>query len=187
MNQNGITTRHLVLTAVMTALICVLAPLAVPIGPVPISLATFVIFIAVYVLGGRYGTLAVFLYLLLGLAGLPVFSGYAGGLAKLTGPTGGYLIGYLPMAFITGLFTDRFANKPWLTVPGMALGTAVLYIFGTAWFVFSMKTSVSAALALCVWPFIGVDLVKIVLASCAGPVLRAALRKASLIPAPGRD
>lgn len=180
MNQSDSRIRGMVLTAVMTAVICVLAPLSVPIGPVPISLATFIIFLAVFVLGTKAAAVSVLLYLLLGLAGLPVFSGYAGGLAKLAGPTGGYIIGYLPMVLIAGIFIDRFIGKPWLTVPGMVLGTAALYVLGTAWFVISMKVTVGEALAMCVYPFIGPDLIKMVLASLIGPVLRSALARAGI-------
>ena len=181
MQKSAINTRDLVLTALMTALICVLAPAAIPVGPVPVTLATFIIFLVLYIAGSKYGTLAVILYLLLGLAGLPVFSGYTGGLAKLAGPTGGYIIGYLPMALTAGLFIDRFARKPWLAVPGMILGTVLLYFLGTVWFVLSMKVTALEALAVCVYPFIAVDLAKIVLASLAGPVLQEALKRAGVL------
>ena len=91
-------TYALTATALMTAVTCILAPLSVPIGPVPISLTNFVIFLSLYLLNWKKGTLSLLIYLLLGLAGLPVFSGFAGGIAKLAGPTGGYIIGFIPMA-----------------------------------------------------------------------------------------
>ena len=78
--------------ALMTALMCALGPLSIPIGPVPISLTNFVIYIAIYLLGTKSGTISYCLYLLIGMVGLPVFSGYSGGLSKLAGPTGGYLM-----------------------------------------------------------------------------------------------
>ena len=101
-------TYALTATALMTAVTCILAPLSVPIGPVPISLTNFVIFLSLYLLGWKKGTLSLLVYLLLGLAGLPVFSGFAGGIAKLAGPTGGYIIGFIPMAIVAGIIIDKF-------------------------------------------------------------------------------
>ena len=96
-------TRDMTIIAVMAALICVAGPLSVSIGPIPLSLASFAVYMAGAVLGAKKGTLAVGIYLLLGLVGLPVFSGFSGGFQKLIGVTGGYLVGYLPCALITGL------------------------------------------------------------------------------------
>ena len=94
-------------TALMAAAMCVLGPLTVPIGAVPISLANFVICLTAWLLGPKFGTLSVAVYLLIGLVGVPVFSGYGAGIAKLAGPTGGYLVGYLLLAFIGGLFIEK--------------------------------------------------------------------------------
>ena len=81
--------------AIMAALLGVLAPLALPVGPVPISLATLVVYLAAYILEPKWSIVSVVIYLLLGLVGLPVFSGGKAGVGTLVGPTGGYLIGYL--------------------------------------------------------------------------------------------
>ena len=81
------TTYTLVAIALMTAVICVLAPLSLPIGPVPISMATLVLFLSIYVLGWKKATISVCLYILLGLVGVPVFSGFTGGVSKLAGAT----------------------------------------------------------------------------------------------------
>ena len=172
-------------TAVMTAALCIAAPFSVPVGPVPISLATLIILLAVYILGWKWGTVSVLLYLLLGMAGLPVFSGFSGGFVKLAGPTGGYLVGYIPLALITGLaiaLSDRlltagaYKHKAvWvrlIQIAGMILGTAVLYTLGTAWFCIIMDCTVSYALTLCVIPFIPGDLLKILIAILLGPELR---------------
>ena len=104
-------TYALTATALMTAVTCILAPLSVPIGPVPISLTNFVIFLSLYLLNWKKGTLSLLIYLLLGLAGLPVFSGFAGGIAKLAGPTGGYIIGFIPMAIVAGIIIDKFHQR----------------------------------------------------------------------------
>lgn len=168
-------TRRMVLVALFAALLCVLAPLAVPAGPVPITLATFVVYLAGGLLGAKGGTAAVALYLLLGLMGLPVFSAYQAGLGVVAGVTGGYLVGYLPCALLTGLFAGR---GRWGDAAGMLLGTAVLYAIGTVWFMLQSKNGLAAALSLCVLPFLPGDAVKIALAALLCPRLRPAVSTA---------
>ena len=99
----GFSTRQLSVIGVMTAVTCVLAPFSLPIGPVPISLTNLAIYFSLYVLGTKYGCISYLVYLLIGFIGVPVFSGFTSGPGKLLGPTGGYLIGFLPMALIAGL------------------------------------------------------------------------------------
>jgi biotin transport system substrate-specific component len=169
--------RNMVFTALFAAVICVVSPFKIPIGAVPITLATFAIYIAASVLNWKYGTLAVLLYILIGLVGLPVFSGFEGGAQKLVGPTGGFLIGYIPCALIIGLLVDKLEKKIWIYPVVMVLGTAVLYAFGTAWFMISLKYTLAAALMACVVPFLIFDAVKIVLASVVSPILRKTLKK----------
>ena len=170
-------TRDITIVAVMAALLCVAGPLTVSIGPIPLSLATFVVYMAGAVLGAKRGTLAVAVYLLLGLVGLPVFSGFTGGLQKLIGVTGGYLVGYLPCALITGLAVDPDSPEVgpcWRLPAFMALGTVVLYIIGTAWFMIQTKNSLAASMGMCVVPFLPGDAAKIVAATLiAKPVRRA--------------
>ena len=150
-------------TALMTAVTCILAPLSIPIGPVPISLTNFAIYLSLYLLDWKKGTVSYILYLLLGLVGLPVFSGFTGGIGKLAGPTGGYIIGFIPMAIIAGIVIDKFSQR-WIQILGMIVGTAICYAFGTAWFCIQAGYTVSAALAVCVIPFIPADLIKMVIA-----------------------
>ncbi len=164
-------------TAVMTALLCVLAPISIPIGPVPISLATLVIYIAVYILGWKMASVSVAVYLLIGMVGVPVFSGFSAGVAKLAGPTGGYLIGYIPMAIVAGLAVDHFKNK-YVHAAGFVLATCLLYALGTVWFCIVTGSGLVAALSLCVIPFIPGDALKIVIAVILGSVLRSRLKKA---------
>ena len=173
--------------ALMTAVLCVVAPLSIPIGPIPISLATLVLYLSVYVLPLPWALASCGLYLLLGAFGVPVFSGYAGGLAKLAGPTGGFLVGYLFLVLIAGLFirlslpVKQPVVKTVIQVAGMLLGTAALYAFGTVWFMIQAKAALAYALSVCVLPFIPGDLVKIAAAVTAGKLLRMALRKAGLL------
>ena len=164
-------TYAMVSTALMTAVTCILAPLSVPIGPVPISFTNLAIYISLYLLDWKRGTVSYFLYLLIGFAGLPVFSGFTGGVAKLAGPTGGYIVGFIPMAIIAGIVIDHF-NQRWLQLLGMIDGTAICYALGTAWFCMQAGYTVSAALAVCVFPFIPADLVKMLIAMTIGPAIR---------------
>ena len=125
MKDKKLTTYQMAVTAVMAAVLCVLGPLTVPIGAVPISLANFVICLTAWLLGPKFGTLSVVLYLALGTIGIPVFSGYGAGLAKLAGPTGGYLVGYLLLAFIGGMFIEKSKGNPVVSAVGLVLGDAV--------------------------------------------------------------
>lgn len=171
-------------TGVMAALICVIAPLSIPLsGGVPISLGPFIVMLAGVVLGPRMGTEATLIYILLGMIGVPVFSSYQAGPSVLAGPTGGYIVGYLFLTFCTGLFYDKLAKsqKPvWkytLLVLGMVLGMLMEYAVGTVWFVYSMKTTWTAALTACVYPFIGLDAVKIAVVAIFGPRLEQVVSK----------
>ena len=167
--------------ALMTAVTCVLAPMSIPIGPVPISFTNLAIYISLYLLGWKWGTVSYLVYMLIGMAGVPVFSGFTGGLGKLAGATGGYIVGFLPMAVIAGLVIDRCRNRA-VQFAGVAAGTAVCYAFGTAWFCVLMDSTPLAALSLCVFPFIPGDLVKMAAAMAVGPLIRRRLVQAGLQP-----
>lgn len=181
MEDKKITTYQMAVTALMAAVLCVIGPLSVPIGAIPISLSNFVISLTVWLLGPKFGTLSVAIYLALGAVGMPVFSGYGGGLAKLAGPTGGYLIGYLAMALIGGLFVEKSKGNPVVSGIGLVLGVAVSYVFGTAWFIFQMGCELSYALAVCVYPFIAFDLAKVIVACVVGALLRKRLTQAGVL------
>ena len=174
--------RRLVLIAMMTAITCILAPLSIPIpvSPVPISLTNLVLLISVYILGWKDASISFIIYLLLGLAGLPVFSGFSGGLGKIAGPTGGYLSGFIFMTVIAGLAVDIFSGRRLPAVIGMALGTAVAYAFGTAWLAIQMDLTFISALSIGVLPYLAGDTLKIILAVIAGPMLQKRLRPLNL-------
>lgn len=167
-------------TALMAAALCVLGPLSVPIGAIPISLSNFVICLTAWLLGPKFGTLSVAVYLLIGLVGVPVFSGYGAGIAKLAGPTGGYLVGYL-----AGLHRRSVHRKskgqPVIAGIGLVLGDAACYVLGTAWFVFQMQCELGYALSVCVYPFIALDLAKIVVSCIVGALLRKRLVQAGVL------
>ena len=173
-------TYAMVVTALMAAVTCILAPLSVPIGPVPISLTNFAIYLSLYLLDWKKGTLSYLIYLLLGLVGLPVFSGFTGGLAKLAGPTGGYIIGFIPMAIICGFAFEKFSNRG-MQIVGLAIGTIVAYIFGTAWLAIEAHLTFYQALLAGVIPYIPGDLVKIILVVLAGPIVKKRLQSGGFL------
>ena len=172
----------LAMTAVMAAVMAVVAPFSISIGPIPLSFCTLVIYLDAYILGWKRGTAAVLVYILLGAVGMPVFSGFGSGLAKVAGPTGGYIIGYLPLALIAGLAVVRFPKNRALQLLGMILATAVLYALGTAWYCFQSGTDLSTALGWCVIPFLPGDAIKMVAAVAVGPTLWQRLEKAGICP-----
>lgn len=172
------TVRGMVFMAIFSALICVAAPFSVQVGPIPITLATFAIYLAGAILGGKRGMIAVIVYIMLGAVGLPVFSNFSGGFTALLGPTGGYIIGYIPLVFLSGIFAEINSKKHRAVlnmIIGMLLGTIALYTFGTAWFMIMTKSSLGRALALCALPFIPGDGLKIVCVSAIAIPLKSKL------------
>lgn len=167
--------------ALMAALMCVLCPVSVPIGPIPISLSILVILLTVYVLGTWRALVSYTVYLLLGAVGMPVFSGFQGGLAKLAGPTGGYLAGFWLMILVAGIIMEKGKRNLLVTILGMLVGVAIDYAVGTAWFVFQTESTVVHALDVCVYPFIPFDAAKIVIAVLLGSVVYKGLQKAKLL------
>lgn len=178
-----INVKQLALVGLMTAVICILAPfsLNIPISPVDISLGTLAIYFAVSVLGAKLGTLSVIIYILLGLAGLPVFTGFMGGPAKLFGPSGGYIIGYIFMTPICGLSLKIGKDKFLPRLAFMLLGTLVLYLFGSAWMACQLSLTFPRALMAGVVPYIPGDFIKILIAMIVGKELRTRVLKADLL------
>ncbi len=159
--------------ALTAAIISVLAPISLPIvGEVPISLATLGVMLGGVLLGSRNGAIAAALYLVLGAIGIPVFAGYTSGAAILFGVTGGYLFGYIPLAYFSGLFYERAkSNRIAAALIGMAIGTAVLYVLGTIWFIFVTKMDIAGALMACVIPFLPGDALKMAAVAMVAPQL----------------
>lgn len=162
------TTRDMAYVAIFAVTIAICSWISIP-TTVPFTLQTFAVFLAVGVLGGRRGTFAVLVYILLGAVGLPVFAGFSGGLGALLGSTGGYIIGFLFSALLYWGMTKTLGDKTPVMVAAMVLGLIVCYAFGTVWFmtVYAQNSGaigLGTALAWCVFPFIIPDLVKIALA-----------------------
>ena len=169
--------RRMCWIALMTALICVAAPFALPIGPIPISLAKLAIYLAGCFMNARDVGLSVALYILIGAAGVPVFAGFSGGLQKLAGMTGGYIVGFLPCAVIIGFAVDHWGGRKWVYPVSMVVATLVCYAVGTAWFIAQTGVTLIGALGTCVIPFLPGDAAKIVIATVLGISLRGRLAR----------
>ena len=171
------------LCGLFAALMAICSLISIPLGftPVPVNLATLGVFLAGGLLGKKYGTISIAVYVLLGAVGVPVFAGFRGGLSVLVGPTGGYIIGYIAAAFLVGLLTEllvpkagRSAGREILAcIIAMIIGLFACYLLGTLWFMISTHTGVWAALVSCVFPFLPGDALKI----AAGTILTQKLRR----------
>lgn len=211
--SNNLGIKKIVSIALMTAIICVLSPFAIviPVSPVPVTLTTFAIYLTAIILGGVDGLISVIVYVLLGFAGAPVFTGFAGGAVKVLGPTGGYIIGYIFLAIVEGAFVEmvrarsaspyesegegrsydserthhyekgKSCSTSLLIFLGMLLGTIVLYIFGTLWLAKQAGMSLVAAFFAGVLPFVVGDIIKMIAALFVGTKVRNILLKNNLI------
>lgn len=169
-------TLEIVYIAMFAALMAVCSWISVPTS-VPFTMQTFAVFTALQLLGGRRGFFAILTFLLLGAAGAPVFAGFTGGIGIVLGSTGGYLVGFLLMALIYQAAEKLFGGKAWVRIAALAVGLAVCYAFGTAWFMFVYMRdggaiSVGTALSWCVLPFVIPDILKMVLSWGVASALR---------------
>ncbi len=166
--KNKIRTIDIVYIGIFAALIAICSWISIPLT-VPITLQTMGVCLTTGLLGTKRGTLSVVIYILLGLIGLPVFSGFKGGVGVLFGVTGGYIVGFIFTALIVGIFSKLFKYKTWALFVSMVLGIVICYFFGTVWFLLLYNKSnvdtmsISAVLSVCVTPFIGFDIIKIIL------------------------
>ncbi|MDD4689169.1 MAG: biotin transporter BioY [Eubacteriales bacterium] len=155
-------TRDMILCAIFSAVICVCSIIAIPVWAIPITLGTFGVMVASSVLGVKRGTLSVVVFVLLGAIGIPVFSGFRGGLSVLTGVTGGYITGYLFMPLLSGRAKNCGIIKGCIY---NMLAVVICYVFGTAQYIYLTGTNIIAALMMCVVPFIGFDIIKAIVAT----------------------
>jgi biotin transport system substrate-specific component len=162
---NRIQTWQLVLCALFAAVTAILSQLAIPIGPVPINLATFSVFCAGALLGSRLGALSQLIYVLLGAVGVPVFAMFTGGVGRLTGPTGGFIVGYAAAAWIVGTLARRWGDRFSALALAMAAGAGSYFLLGSVWFMIVTQSDLSQALMACVIPFLPGDALKILLAA----------------------
>lgn len=166
---------ELTVCAALSAILCVVCPFTVPVGVVPLSLASFAVCCIGGAAGFKRGTAATALYILIGGVGVPVFAGFRGGLSVLLGPTGGFLLGYLLLVATAGFAADRTDSKCTFCA-SLCGGMLLLYLCGSAWYSVSAHVSFWAALLVCVVPFLPLDIVKIAAATALSPKLKKALR-----------
>jgi len=157
-------TLNLTICGLFAALSAILSQITLPIGIVPIVLTHVSLFLAAGLLGVRYGTFSQIVYALLGAIGLPIFAGFTGGLGRILGPTGGFVIGYIVCTFVTAQMIERFGTSVKSLMLAMYAGWAVTYVIGVPWFMFVTGTdSLMGALSTCVIPFLPGDLAKTIL------------------------
>lgn len=161
-------TRGLVKAALSAALISLSAWITVP-AAVPYTMQTFAVFLTAAQLGAKKGALAVLIYILLGAAGLPVFSGGRGGLGVLLGETGGYIIGFVPGIFVCGVLLEKLRGKAVTMFLSMLAGLFCVYLAGSLWYTLYLPKSemlgFGAAILSGVLPFVVPDIIKIALAT----------------------
>ena len=173
--------RMLILTALCTAIICILAQITIPLPLVPITGQTLAIGIVATILGSKYGTLASLLYLILGAVGIPVFSGFSGGLGVIVGPTGGFIFGFIPTAFIIGYYLEKTSFTVINAIIANIIGMLVTLTIGTVYLKIGANLTWTAAFLGGFAPFIIVGVVKGVLAAWLGIVVRNRLNSANLL------
>ncbi len=183
------TAADLCFIAVFAAVISVMAQISIPLpGGVPLTLQTLAVPLAGIILGPKRGTAASLIYVLLAAAGAPVLAGFTGGLGKVFGMTGGFIFSFPVMAWAAGLGANAGSYRPSLSAAaraaalwaGLILGAVINYAVGTAWFMFVAQSTLAAALAACVLPFVFTSVIKIILAGLLGPMLKQTLMKAGI-------
>ena len=177
--KTALSINDITLIALFTAVIAVCSWISIP-AAVPFTLQTFAVFLTAGLLGGKRGTITVIVYILLGAVGVPVFSGFTGGIGHLLGPTGGYIIGFIFSALVMWFAEKRFGRSLRVLAASMVIGLIVCYAFGTAWFmaVYTKESGtigLMTALGWCVFPYIIPDAVKIAVAVLLCRRLRPAL------------
>lgn len=181
MNKQQVKLRMMIITALFAAIIGVLAQITIPLPLVPITGQTLAIGLAATILGARYGTISVLLYLFIGAVGVPVFAEFSGGVSKLVGPTGGYLVGFVPAAFAIGWLLEKTSFNYLNAMIGNIIGMLITLVFGTVWLKLAMDLSWTAAFASGFAPFVIVGVIKAALASWIGIIVRKRLETAKLL------
>ncbi|MGG3468423.1 biotin transporter BioY [Neobacillus pocheonensis] len=170
-----------ILSALFAAIIGILAQVTIPLPLVPITGQTLAVGLAATILGSRYGSLSVILYAFIGAVGIPVFSGMSGGFGVIVGPTGGYIIGFIPAAFLTGFILEKTS---FTVIKGMIANTTGMLVtlaIGSAWLKFAADMTWQAAFSSGFLPFIVVGLIKAFLASWIGITVYKRLVSAKLL------
>jgi len=165
-----------VYTSLFVSFIAMGAFIAIPVGPVPIVLQNMFVLLAGIILGPVWGTGCVAVYLLIGFAGLPVFAGGTSGIGKIFGPTGGYLLGYLPCVFITAAVSKGLGRKMFSDIIAMVVGTLIIYSAGVPWLKVVTSMTFEKALVFGMYPFLMGDALKIAAAAFIARALRPVIK-----------
>ncbi len=165
-----------VYSSLFVAFIAVGAFISIPIGPVPIVLQNMFVLLAGLILGPVWGLACVAVYLVIGFAGLPIFAGGTSGIGKLFGPTGGYLLGYLPCVFITASISKALGKKMSSDIIAMVIGSVIVYACGVPWLKAVTSMSFEKALTVGMVPFLIGDALKIAAAAFMAKTLRPLVR-----------
>lgn len=170
-------TKTIVYISICVALICICSQLCIQFGTIPITLQTFAIFFALIILKKKNACICLIVYLALGAIGLPVYSRFQGGFGTLLGPTGGFLLGFIPAVLVAGLLLEKCKQSKIVQIISLLVGNLVLYVIGILWYAlvysksFNLETLV-LAFTLCVLPFIIPDVIKILLAIYVGGIVK---------------
>ncbi len=169
--------RMTVYASLMAALTAAGAFLAIPIGPVPIVLQNLFIFLSGLLLGPGWGSASVGVYLLAGILGLPVFAGGVGGIGRFAGPTGGYLLGFLPAVCIIGFISNISKTNMMKDLLAMICGSLIIYACGLSWLKILTGMTFGKTLAVGMYPFLPGDALKIAAAIPIAKALRPVIYK----------
>lgn len=163
--------KYISITSLFAALICVISPFSISVGVIPFSFSTFIIYIIGALSKKSMSFISILIYIFIGIIGLPVFSNFTGGIGSILGPTGGFIIGYIPCIFIISLFVNIRRQNILLYPLSMIIGTLILYIFGCIWFMIQAQNTFIESLIITVLPFILFDIIKIILASICSYII----------------
>ena len=166
-------TKNLVANSIFAAIICLFSVVTVPIGAVPVTLSLFAVVVASIVLGAKNSAIAVLVYIFLGATGLPVFAGFGGGLSVIFGPTGGFILSYVPVCLIIGSVSHKSSKHLYFSA---FCALIVSYIMGTLWFCIVQSTTIASSVMVCVVPFVVFDIIKFVIALNIGKAVSKILK-----------
>jgi biotin transport system substrate-specific component len=183
MNNQNERLKMMLVAAMFAGITAILAQLTIPLPLIPITGQTLAVGITATILGSRYGAIAMALYAAIGAVGLPVFTGANGGLAVIFGPTGGYIIGFIVTAYVTGLILEKTSFSYVMGMVANVVGMVITLVLGAIWLKIAGGLSWTEAIMTGVAPFIVVGLIKALLATLIGVTVRKRLVSAKLLPA----
>lgn len=177
MTDHSNSLRMMAYASLLAALAAAGAYMAIPIGPVPITLQNFFIILTGLLLGSRWGTAGVGVYLLAGALGFPIFAGGTGGIGRFVGPTGGYLLGYLPAVYVIGLLSEKTKKNVLFDVISATCGSLIIYACGVPWLKILTGMTWAKAFAVGMYPFLLGDALKVAAAAPVAKILRPIIEK----------